>query len=270
MPNFIKSFSFAIAYKTLANDLVYMFEFESSPRNQKIKEILNQTIEISNPYSNLFYNEKRCPSLKYLKDELKLYFSGSNCLKEFGKASKFWEKISNDKKTVNSAYGYLLFKKLSSHGLTQWQWAKQSLLSDLETRQAILHFNDSDHQYSGNLDFPCTIYGIFNIRKNKLNFTVSMRANDLVRGISYDVPFFLLLMQCMLLELRESYPNIELGNYTHFVNSMHLYERDFGIIVESLNYSFDPVKVPQITVSPILNLDNSEFKESEFGHWLLS
>lgn len=270
MSYFIECYSFAKAYEELSSKILHNFEHESSPRNYKINEILNFIIQIKNPYSNLFFNENRSPSLKYLKDELKLYFSGSNNLEEFGKASKFWLKLSNDDKTINSAYGYLLFVKRNIHGTSQWEWSKSSLLKDQDTRQAILHFNDSSHQYEGNLDFPCTLNGNFHIRDNKLHFTIMMRSNDLVFGVSYDIPFFMLLMQCMRLELLEKYPQLELGTYTHIVNSMHLYEKDFEKTEESLNHDFKEVFIPQITVNPILNLENPKFKITEFASWLNS
>jgi thymidylate synthase len=259
--------SFAEAYKNLSSLLVSNYDYETSPRGFKIKERLNQVIKITNPYSNLFYNEKRSPSLKYLKEELKLYFSGNNSLEDFTKASKFWAQLSDDNTTINSAYGYLLFKDLNIHNTTQWNWAKQSLLLDISSRQAILHFNSPKHQKS-TADFPCTVYGSFHIRDNKLHFTVCMRSNDCVRGVHFDFPFFMLLMQCMQLELLEKYPNLELGEYTHFVNSLHLYERDYSIIEEALSYGFKEVFIPKITINPILNLENPEFKNSEFGKWL--
>jgi len=265
MEKYIKSKSFADAYKITAFNLMNNCEYETAPRNYKIKEILNYTLCITNPYSNLFFNEKRCPSLKYLKSELKLYFSADNLTENFTKASKFWGTISDNGVTTNSAYGYLLFKDKNIHGITQWEWAKHSLIKDKDSRQAILHFNNPSHQ-TATKDFPCTLYAIFNIRNNKLNLTSHMRSNDLIFGLSYDIPFFALLMQCMRLELIDQYPELEIGEYTHSANSMHCYEKDFGIINESLNYSFEEMEIPILTKNPILTLDGGE----QFNNWLNS
>ena len=267
--------SFAESYKYLANELVNNPEYQTSPRGLKINEILNQTIIINNPYSNLFSNEIREPSLRYLKEELKLYFSGNNKVKDFEAASKFWGKISDDGITTNSAYGHLLFvKKNKLTCITQWEWAKRSLIKDKYTRQAIMHLNRPGHQ-KDTLDFPCTMYLNFHIRNNKLNLIVRMRSNDILFGVFYDYSFFMLLMQCMKLELNKVYPELELGSYTHSADSLHLYEKDFEVIKSALNYQFKEVRIPRISVNPILNLDNeefknSEFKNSEFGKWLIS
>jgi hypothetical protein len=44
--------------------------------------------------------------------------------------------------------------------------------------------------------------------------------------------------------LQEKYPNLELGTYTHYVHSMHIYERHFELVKEMLAEEFVPVKIP--------------------------
>lgn len=268
--NIIKASSFAEAYKQLSETLLNSFQHESSPRGFKIRECLNQVITITNPYSNMFSNICREPNLDYLLSELKLYFSGNNNSIDFSQASKFWENLKNTDGTINSAYGYLLFKDLNKYGLSQWEWAKESLLKDIDSRQAVLHFNNSTHQHKSVKDFPCTMFGIFNIRKNKLNFTIHMRSTDHIFGTSYDMPFFMLLMQCMRLDLITQYPELELGYYTHISNSYHVYEKHFDLLQSSLKSEFAEVFIPKLTVNPILNLDRDIFKDSKFGKWLFN
>jgi len=45
-------------------------------------------------------------------------------------------------------------------------------------------------------------------------------------GLVYDLPWFISLMDDMVKELKDLYPNLEKGSYTHTVDSMHLYDRD--------------------------------------------
>ena len=109
---------------------------------------------------------------------------------------------------------------------TPWQWAKDSLIKDKDTRQAILRFSLPSHQWMGNKDQVCTMHGNFLIRDDKLNFSIVMRSNDLMLGLVFDLPWFCSLMDKMIEELKPHYPNLTKGYYTHTVHSLHIYERD--------------------------------------------
>jgi thymidylate synthase len=238
--------TFAEVYRELLTDLVYKPEHICSPRDQKIKEILNIGLEIKNPLSSLYKNEVRSSQMKYIAAELVYYFAGRNDLEYLLRYAKFWKDVANADGTVNSAYGYLLFNKKNEHGKTQWEWAYESLKKDSDTRQALMHFNMPVHQFDGNKDFVCTLNAIFHIRDNKLDLTVMMRSNDAMLGLPTDVAFFTMLQQQMLNLLKVPYPTIELGKYTHLVNSMHLYERNFKIIDDMLKHPFIPEVIPRI------------------------
>ena len=240
---------FAEAYEIELAQVLYDPDFETRPRGLKIRENLNVKIEILNPYLNLFKNEVRSIPLNYLAHELILYFSGTNSAEDFVKASPFWNKIKNTDNTVNSAYGHLLFN------LGQWYWAKFSLCKDKDSRQAIMHYNRPEHLNEDSKDIPCTISSQFFIRNNKLYLTTYMRSNDIFFGMTFDIPFFMLLMQCMKLELLLEYPNLELGSYTHFAGSLHVYEKDFEILDRMLSGNFSDDKMPLIKTNPILHPD---------------
>jgi len=218
-----KGESFAKVYKDLLKDLSTNPEYVCAPRDQKINEILNVTLEIENPMSGLYRNSIRGSQYKYIAAELVFYFAGRNDLEYIQKYAKFWKDIANPDGTVNSAYGHLLFNTKNEHGMTQWEWAYESLKRDRDTRQALMHFNLPTHQHFANKDFVCTLNGIFHIRENKLDFTLMMRSNDAILGLPTDVAFFTMLQQQMYHLLKKEYPDLELGKYTHQVNSMHLY-----------------------------------------------
>lgn len=242
-----KGNSFAQVYKDLLKELYENPQYVCSPRDQKIKEILNVGLEIDNPMSGLYKNFVRGSQYKYIAAELVFYFAGRNDLEYIQKYAKFWNSIANPDGTVNSAYGHLLFNKKNEHGLTQWEWAYESLKKDKDTRQALMHFNLPEHQHYANKDFVCTLNGIFHIRENKLDFTLMMRSNDVILGLPTDVAFFTVLHQQMFTLLKKVYPELELGKYTHYVNSMHLYERNFKIVEDMLTQPFEEDFIPIIT-----------------------
>lgn len=70
------------------------------------------------------------------------------------------------------------------------------------------------------------MHGLFLIRDHKLNFSVVMRSNDLFRGLAYDLPFFVYLMERMVQELDQVGIHVEVGQYRHMAHSLHIYESD--------------------------------------------
>lgn len=234
----------ADAYKDLLLNIQNSPEFILSPREQKCKEITNVIITIKNPNFNLFENQVRSSKEKYICAELLWYFSGSNTVEFISQYAKTWNELKNTNNTVNSAYGYLLFKDKNIHGFSQYEWAFKSLVKDKDTRQAFMHFNNSSHQFFENKDQVCTLNGLFQIRNNKLNFTITMRSNDAILGFMTDFAFFNVLHQQMYRHLQKFYTDLEMGTYTHITNSMHIYERHFKLVDEMLKFNFNKKALP--------------------------
>lgn len=241
---YIKADTFADAYREALDSVLNSPEYETSPRGMKIREVTNMQLEF-NPMYPMYDNARRGSQSRYIAAELLWYFTGRNDIDFISKFAKFWEQLDNGDGTVNSAYGNLLFREFNLKGMTEWEWAFGSLAGDRDTRQAVVHFNKPDHKWKGNKDFVCTLNGTFQIRDGKLNFKVHMRSNDMVLGTATDVAFFCLLQQQMLSLLKPTYPNLELGTYVHEVDSMHIYERHFGLVEEMLASEFSRVSFPE-------------------------
>lgn len=251
------------AYLGTLEDVFRTPDFRSAPRGQACREKLDYTFRVLEPTNNAI--ETRDPERNqvirgYTDKEVALYESCSNFAEDFGKASKFWLNLANPDGTVNSAYGYLIWAN-KSHGSkfeteyeeipyydsnagkvlsakpkmrTPWEWAKESLIRDKDTRQAILRFSLPTHQWMGNKDQTCTMHGNFLIREDKLHLSLVMRSNDLVKGLVYDMPWFCGLIDKMVEELKPHYPTLIKGHYTHTVHSLHIYERDSETIQKML------------------------------------
>lgn len=259
--------TFAELYKEALNAVVKSSDYSSIPRGQAIKEILGMKLVLTDPTSNIFTNDIRSVISNYLAGELQWYFSGSNKLEHIAEYSKFWTKLANADKTLNSAYGYQIFVDKNEHGLTEWEWVKQSIINDPDTRQACFKINKPAHSFIGNKDYPCTMFGQFFVRDNELSLHITMRSNDIIKGLTYDLPFFTLLMRQLQLELREQskFKYLELGNYIHNVNSFHLYTKDSGLAEKMLTKEFIPSSLPimegPIPVGPNL-LDKTFLEKS--------
>lgn len=241
-----KGKTFAEVYKKSLEDLYRNPEYETNPRGMKIKENLGVILEIEDPRSCMYNNTRRSSQFRYIAGEMLWYFLGKNDVEYISKFSKFWENLKNEDGTANSAYGHLIFNMKNEDGLSQYDWAITSLIKDKDSRQAVMHFNRPRHQYLSNKDFVCTMYAVFHIRDNKLHLKVYMRSNDAILGTPTDVAFFCTLQQQALNHLKEAYPDLELGTYTHCDDSYHIYERHFDLVKEMIQTDFMPVSFPKL------------------------
>ncbi|NDB85906.1 MAG: hypothetical protein EB127_24885 [Alphaproteobacteria bacterium] len=255
------------AYLGTLEDVYFNFDIKSSPRGQPIREKLDYTFKVLCPDSlplKTLDSSRNQVIENYSIKENELYESCSNLAEDFGKASKFWLSLANPDGTINSAYGHLIWankshgsdfeqvpqeiiKSTSKEGAlyitkpirrTPWEWCIESLKRDKDTRQAILRFSLPDHQWFGNKDQTCTMHGLFLIREDRLNLSIVMRSNDLVKGLVYDLPWFCSLIPKMVEDLRDAYPTLKMGTYTHTVHSIHIYEKDTQTVLKMLGKNY--------------------------------
>ena len=220
--------NFSHAYVDLCRMIRDESDFISSPRGMKIKEKLGVQFRIRNIRDRLPHIEARNFSLSYFVAETLWYMSGSNSTEWISRYAPFWKDISDDGKTANSAYGARIFKlhpRIADGGLNQWDYVKNELRRDPDSRRAVIHIRTPDDSLHAVKDVPCTLALQFFIRESKLHLHVNMRSSDIILGIAYDVPAFTTMQEILANEL-----NVELGEYVHTSNSLHCYERDFEML----------------------------------------
>lgn len=165
----------------------------------------------------------------YLLGELTWYFGGRNDTAFISIFSKFWEKITDDGKTANSAYGYLM---RSAFGFDQIEKIIEILKKDPDSRRAKININTPRESVDTTKDEPCTMFLQFLLRGGKLHCTAVMRSNDIWLGLPYDVAFFTEIQKYIADRL-----GVEYGNYTHNVVSLHVYNRNLEDIREIMNHT---------------------------------
>lgn len=258
--------NFTEAYYALVEDVYQTPQFECSPRGSKIRENLCVSFVILDPRNRLLYIPERKFSLQYVAAEILWYALGENKTEWIENYSSVWKNISDDGTTANSAYGSRIFTthkyqlditpgnqfadgvgrvKMPPQGWTQWEYVKQELLKDSDSRRAVIHIRQPQDSYLAQKDVPCTLSLQFFIRDNKLSLMVNMRSTDLIFGLANDVPAFTFMQEMMANEL-----GLELGPYFHTSNSLHIYERHFEmckqILAGVVNYSKIPDSMPSI------------------------
>ena len=200
----------------------------SQPRDMKVRELVIDQREFDPRYTVADFPSRKF-NYKYFAGELAWYLMKDRDINYISQFSGFWKHITNPgTNEINSNYGSLIFNE-------QLEWVMDSLKADKNTRQAIAFLNQPKYQFEGNKDFVCTMYLNFFIRDNKLNMKVQMRSNDIFYGLTFDAPFFSFVYQHVLIELKNTYPELETGIYYHCADNIHYYERHFDLADDILN-----------------------------------
>lgn len=190
---------------------------------------VNNTRELTNVCMTIDANESTIISIRdlspaYLFGEWLWYFAGCADVEFISKYGSLWKTMTDDGRTVHSAYGFLIQK---APGFNQIETIIDLLQSDPDSRRGVININSPRRDVKTTNDEPCTIALQFYIRDHKLNCTAMMRSNDIWYGLPYDVAFFTELQRCIADRL-----HIELGDYTHFTTSLHVYEKDLPKLKE--------------------------------------
>lgn len=122
---------------------------------------------------------------------------------------------SDDGETFNAPYGYRIFKKFGD----QFQTAIRKLQENPNSRHGVINIWDPEaDNEAGHKDYACNNLSQLLIRNEKLEWTQIMRSNDLLWGLPYNSVQFGSLMQ-----IAASILKVDVGGYTHFSNSSHIY-----------------------------------------------
>ena len=207
------------------------------PRGMATRELMNWQLVVERPTSSLVVTAsaaRNATIARYCETERGLYLAGERSAEVWAeRASKFWLGLANPDGTVNSNYGELMMvRRDMPGGLTAWEWARESLVADPDTRQAFVRVSRPEHQWRGNRDQVCTMHLHFMLRGGRLHATAVMRSCDAVKGLAYDAPWF-----CWCLEVMATSLAVPVGTYAHLAHSLHLYERDVALAERMLGRS---------------------------------
>lgn len=219
----IKAKNIADAYHGMAHTVLS----QGVHQENGTTEVKNVLIEVDNPMQNT-YVPNRDMKLKwglpvaYMIGELLWSGKGDNSLAYIAQFSKFWNHLSEDGKTVNSAYGYIATKKF---GFNQIDKMVEELKRDPNSRRCTLNINVPRTPGTPDIcttkDEWCTMYLQFalNDDKTKVDMTAVMRSNDIWFGFPTDYTYFLFIQYLVARGL-----GLEVGSYTHMANSLHVYD----------------------------------------------
>jgi thymidylate synthase len=207
----------------LLRNLLETGEF-ASPRGMLTRELLCVGFQLKNPRARCTASRVRGFSLPLALGEFAWHMSSADDVAPLTYYARRWREFANDESRITgSCYGKKIFQ--SSALLTsQWERLRHLLTADPDSRRAVLSFWDDSCLAEASVDAPCTSTVQFFVRNRAVHAVVTMRSNDSIWGVPYDVFLFTMLQEYLAVEL-----GLSLGAYTHFAASMHLYERHFNL-----------------------------------------
>lgn len=168
---------------------------------------------------------------EYIEKELMWYMSQSLNVYDMIDPPAIWKQVADVDGLINSNYGWCIF---SENNNSQYKHARIALLSNKDTRRATMIYTrpsiQRDYNKCGMSDFICTNAVNYFIRDNKLNCVVQMRSNDIFAGYRNDYAWQDFVLEFLLDDLKAKYPKLEKGNIIWNAASLHMYEKQFGLI----------------------------------------
>lgn len=115
-------------------------------------------------------------------------------------------------------YGPRLF---GTGDYAQIQRVVQQLTVGSTTRQAVVELFERRDLEADPRDVPCTCTLQFLLRGGRVDLIVFMRSNDVITGLRHDLFSFTFIQELVARAI-----GADVGTYTHFVGSLHIYEED--------------------------------------------
>jgi len=208
------------------------YRFVNQPRGSWEREYIGFSGVIEDPSDRFCHAPIRRQNVIFNYAEALWYLSGKNDLDFISYFAPRMARYSSDGKTLpGTGYGPKLLR-FGSDGLNQIARAVDVLTQDdPDSKRVVLQIFDAREDIrKSNIDVSCTIGLQLLLRDGRLHMVAYMRANDAYVGMLSDV-FSFTFIQEFIAGLIGS----EIGTYTHFVGSIHIYENDFEAVERLLN-----------------------------------
>lgn len=129
----------------------------------------------------------------------------------------------------HGAYGHRLRR---ASGVDQLARVTSALAANPDSRQGVLQIWDAERDLPSedgspaSPDVPCNLLSMLKVRSGRLDWTQVLRSNDLVLGVPHNIVQFTTLQ-----EVVAGWLGVEVGQYIHLSDSLHVYDRDYEAVV---------------------------------------
>lgn len=188
-------------------------------------EFTSVLVSLTNPRARFSRTEDRSTLFSCLGETL-WYLSGSDRLDHISYYIPPYRKFigaSPRARRAPGAYGPRLFGGGDRSQVAEIVATLKAKQGRSDTRQAVAQIFDRSDLTRSKGDVPCTTTIQFLPRRGTLHVVATMRSNDAYRGFPHDVFAFTFIQELVARML-----GLEVGTYSHFVGSLHLYEDDMA------------------------------------------
>ena len=107
----------------------------------------------------------------------------------------------------------------------------------------------------------CHAFFIFNVTEGKLNCHLTQRSGDIALGIPFNLACYATLTQMIAQEA-----NLELGEFSHYINDAHIYVDHIDGLKEQIKRA--PYDLPTLVINqkPFWDLQFEDFKLINYQH----
>lgn len=243
-------------------------------REQQCREVRNVALLFDGRLPPMSSFRDRNMNLDYMKREWLWYLGADPMDDSIMEHAKMWQKLKQPDGSFYSNYGQYIFAR-NEQGDSPFKYVIKTLQKDPRSRRASIVLLQPHHLFEENTDTVCTYAINFSIEDNVLNMTVMMRSNDIVFGLTNDAFCFWNLMEFVYAVLARSIPGLQRGTYTHFTNSLHVYDHHYEMLRRILlhpNGNYYTVDVPRPTPEEVVEIVNSNGKSGSgaYYEWLTS
>lgn len=191
---------------------------QTSTSSDPIYELVGVTLELSNPRARLSTSPTRGRVFSAL-GELCWYLSGisdADFVGYYVGPQAYSKNLLTDTNSISGAYGPRLFGDNA-----QFHIVADLLRSRPDSKRAVIYLGSALDVRDGVAQPPCTCTLQFLVRQSAVDLIVYMRSNDAHTGLPHDLFAFTMLQELMARSI-----GLDVGEYTHMVGSLHLYQRD--------------------------------------------
>lgn len=206
----------------LAGELAGPRAHRQEGRRLPTREILHVAFSIANPIER--WTQSRRPAINpaFALAEVVWILNGHS---DAG-FPNYWNsqlaKFAGECNTYHGAYG----RRLRGHfGVDQLRRAALALRANPNGRQIVLQIWDprvdlpNEDGSPMDSDIPCNVTSLLKVRDGKLDWVQVMRSNDLFLGLPYNLIQFTTLQ-----EVLAGWIGVQVGEYHHISDSLHIYE----------------------------------------------
>tara|TARA_B100001094_G_scaffold327665_1_gene386372 strand:+ start:4093 stop:4911 length:819 start_codon:yes stop_codon:yes gene_type:complete len=205
--------------------------------------------------------------------ELLWYLSGETHIRNLRKHTKIWDAWTNEKNNweIGKMYGYqwVNWEKFTIDPKTGA--IKKTFINQIDETINLIKNNPNSRRMVVTAWNPsvldeialpsCHAFFIFNVANGKLNCHLTQRSGDIALGIPFNLACYATLTQMIAQET-----NLELGEFSHYINDAHIYENHIDGL--KLQLEREPLPLPQlkITQKPFWNLNFDDFELKNYKH----